>query len=141
MREYCKTHGINFSRLDPKSRFMEVEKLCRQLMASIERVIPVLPISLVATVFVQHPEEKLSAFDVEGHVNRLIDEFTSRGAPVHVSNRSRVHNVVTALNMLKIRRLVIEKDGLFCTDPQMLDILNYYANSIIHWHEIPKVIE
>ncbi|UCH20759.1 MAG: 1-acyl-sn-glycerol-3-phosphate acyltransferase [Deltaproteobacteria bacterium] len=141
MREYCKTHGINFSRLNRKSRFIEVEKLCRQLMDSIEKVIPVLPISLVATVFVKHSEEKLTAFDVEGHVNRLIEGFESGGAPVYVSNRSRVQNVVTALNMLKIRGLVIEKDGLFCTDPQMLDVLNYYANSIIHWHEIPKVIE
>jgi hypothetical protein len=105
-------------------------------MASIEKVIPVLPISLVATVFVQHPEEGLSAFDVEGHVNSLIDEIEPLGASIYVSTRSRVQNIVTALNMLKIRRLVIEQDGLFRTDPQMLDVLHYYANSIDHWNAV-----
>jgi glycerol-3-phosphate O-acyltransferase len=133
MREYCRNHGIHTSQMDRKVRFREVEKICRQLMASIEKVIPVLPISLVATVFVQHPEEALSAFDVEGHVNRLIDEIEPLGAPIYVSTRSRVQNIVTALNMLKIRRLVIEQDGRFHADHEMLDVLNYYANSVGHW--------
>ena len=136
MREYCRDHEIHFNQMDRNFRFKEVEKICRQLMASIEKVIPVLPISLVATVFVHHPEEGLSAFDVEGHVNRLIDEIEPLGASIYVSTRSRVQNIVTALNMLKIRRLVIEQDGLFRTDPQMLDVLNYYANSIDHWKAV-----
>ncbi len=141
MREYCRRHGIIFSHLDRETRFKEVEKLCRKLMASIKKVIPVLPISLVATVFVQHPEDRLSASDVEGHVNRLIDKIEQHGAPTYMSTRSRVQNIITALNMLKIRRLVIEKDGLYRADPQMLDVLNYYTNSIIHWLEIPEVSE
>ena len=136
MRDYCRKQGIHFNQMDRDLRFREVEKICRQLMASIEKVIPVLPISLVATVFVQHPEEGLSAFDVEGHVNHLIDEIEHLGASIYVSTRSRVQNIVTALNMLKIRRLVIEQDGLFRPDPQMLDVLQYYANSIAHWKAV-----
>jgi glycerol-3-phosphate O-acyltransferase len=141
MREYCRNHGIDFNQMDPNLRFKEVEKICRQLMASIEKVIPVLPISLVATVFVQHPEEGLSAFDVEGYVNRLIDKIEPLGAPIYVSTRSRVQNIVTALNMLKIRRLVIEQNGLLRTDPQMLDVLHYYANSIVHWNTVENLAE
>jgi glycerol-3-phosphate O-acyltransferase len=133
MREYCRNHAVHFSQLDRDVRHKEVEKVCCQLMASIKKVIPVLPISLVATVFVQHPEETLSAFDVEDRVNRLIDAIEPLGAPIYVSTRSRVQNIVTALNMLRIRRLVIEQDGSFRADHQMLDVLRYYANSIVHW--------
>ena len=136
MRDYCRRHGVDFKQMDSNFRQREVEKLCNHLMASIEKVIPVLPISLVATVFVQRPEDALSAFDVEGHVNRLIDDIESRGAPIYVSTRSRVQNIVTALNMLKIRRLVIEQDGLYRADHQMLDVLQYYANSIGHWKPV-----
>jgi len=133
MQQYCRQHGVCFSHLDRKDRFREVEKLSRTLMESIENIIPVLPVPLVAAVFVQDPQTALSAFDVEAHVNHLIDEIQARDAPVFVSTRSRVQNIVSALNMLRIRRLVIESNGMYRADPQMLDVLAYYANSIGHW--------
>jgi glycerol-3-phosphate O-acyltransferase len=133
MRQYCREHGVCFSHLDRKDRFRQVENLSRTLMASIERIIPVLPVPLVAAVFVQHPRSALRTFDVEAHVNRLIDEIQVKGAPVFVSTRSRVQNIVSALNMLRIRRLVVESNGVYRADPQMLDVLSYYANSIDHW--------
>jgi hypothetical protein len=41
--------------------------------------------------------------------------------------------------MLKIRRLVVESDGIYQTAPGEDDMLTYYANSIAHW--MPSVIE
>lgn len=133
MRQYCRKSDVCFNRLDRRERFMEVEKLCKVLMHSIEQVIPVLPVPLVATVFLQHPESQLSAFDVEAHVNQLIDDIQSKGAPVFISSRSRVQLIVTALNMLKIRRLIVESDGTYKADPKMIDVLSYYSNSFSHW--------
>jgi glycerol-3-phosphate O-acyltransferase len=141
MREYCRRYDIKFNQLDRKARFQEVEKLCRFLMSSIENVIPILPVSLVASIFVQYPVDEMSAFEVEARVNRLIEEIESRGAPIYVTTRSRGQTIVTALNMLKIRRLVTENNGLYRTDPLMLDVLNYYANSIAHWFNHPEIAE
>ena len=67
------------------------------------------------------------------YVNQLIDELEARGATVYVSRRSRAQNILTALNTLKLRRMVIESDRLFKTDPESHDLLSYYANSIAHW--------
>jgi glycerol-3-phosphate O-acyltransferase len=139
MREYCRQNGVNFNRLDRKSRFQEVEKLCRLLMSSIEKVIPILPVSLVASVFVEYPDDELSAFDVEARVNRLIEKIEPHGAPIYVTTRSRGQTILTALNMLKIRRLVTENNGRYQTDPRMLDVLTYYANSIAHWFDVTEV--
>jgi len=133
MRQYCRQHGVCFNHLDRKDRFRQVENLSRTLMESIESIIPVLPVPLVAAVFVQQPQAALSTFDVEAHVNRLIDEIQAKGAPVFVSTRSRVQNIVSALNMLRIRRLVVESNGIYRADPQMLEVLSHYANSIDHW--------
>jgi len=133
VREYCRLNNIDFSKMERRDRFSEVEKISRQLMVSIQNVIPVLPVPLVATVFVKFPDVLLSAFDVEAHANRIIDEMQAKNAPVFISTTSRVQTIVTALNMLRIRRLVIETDGLYKADHEMLDILSYYANSIDHY--------
>ena len=132
-REYCRLNDIHFSKMKRKDRFGEVGKISGHIMASIQNVIPVLPVPLVAAVFVKFPDDLLSAFDVEAHANRIIDEMQVKNAPVFLSTTSRVQTIVTALNMLRIRRLVIERDGLYKADPEMLNILSYYANSIDHY--------
>jgi len=131
--EYCRLNGIDFSKMERKGRFLEVEKFSGHLMASVQNVIPVLPVPLVAAVFVQFPDDLLSAFEVEAQANRIIEEIRAKNAPVFLSTTSRVQTIVTALNMLRIRRLVIETNGLYRADPNMLNILSYYANSIDHY--------
>ncbi len=132
-REYCRLNDIDFSKMKRKERFGEVGKISEHIMASVQNVIPVLPVPLVAAVFVKFPDDLLSAFDVEAHANRIIDEMRVKNAPVFLSTTSRVQTIVTALNMLRIRRLVIETDGLYKAEPEMLNILSYYANSIDHY--------
>ncbi len=134
LHDYCNEEGIDFSRMDRRERFKAVETLSNHLMAAIAAVIPVLPIPLVAAVFQAKPQSSLTAFEVEERVNRLITDIQARGAPVFISTRSRVQNIVTALNMLKMRRLIVESNGLYTADPEMRNILDYYANSIAHWH-------
>jgi len=108
-------------------------------MNSIEQAIPILPVPLVAMVMMESVEQPLSAFDVEAHVHGLIDELEARGATVYVSRRSRAQNILTALNTLRLRRIVIESDGLYSADPQHIDVLSYYANAIVHWRQTPNL--
>ena len=102
-------------------------------MSDIKRVIPVLPISLVATVMRETGDQGLSAFEVEAYVNQLIEKLHHDGVPVYVTTRSRVQTILDALSMLKLRHLVIESDGIYKVVPEQYDVLSYYANSIIHW--------
>jgi len=140
MREFCEQHAVNFSELGRDDRFPEVEKLCKGLMASIQSMIPVLPVSLVATVFLEVAEDGLTDFDVKAHVHRLIEELQTRGAHVYAPKRGREQTVTTALNMLKLRRMVIESDGLFRADPGSIAILSYYASAIGHWRQPTAMI-
>jgi glycerol-3-phosphate O-acyltransferase len=139
MREYCRNGEIDFSRMARDDRFSEIEKLAGRLMADIEKIVPVLPISLVATVIKEHSSQGLSAFDVENRVNQLIEQLQANGAPVYVTTRSRVETILNALEMMRIRRLVVESDGVYRAAPGEDDILTYYANSIAHW--MPPMIE
>jgi glycerol-3-phosphate O-acyltransferase len=133
MRNYAHQQGLDFARMNREHRFNEIQKFADQLMADIEHVIPLLPIALVATVINASKEDGLSAFDVETRVNELIEGLIARDAPVYISSRNRVETVLNALNMLKLRKLVVETDGIYRATPGEDQILNYYANSIAHW--------
>jgi hypothetical protein len=56
-----------------------------------------------------------------------------QGAPLYFTTGSRVETIINALNMLTLRRLVIETDGLYKPVVEEYDVLTYYANSIVHW--------
>ena len=133
MRAYCEQAQINFSRMERDPRFIEIEKLADQLISNIKQVVPVLPIPLVALIMKEFGDHGLSAYQVEAHVSRLIEKLEANGAPVYVTARSRVQTILEALNMLKIRRLVFEFDGVYKVAPEEFDVLSYYANSILHW--------
>ena len=109
------------------------KNLAGRLMTGIRQIVPVLPISLVATVIIEDGRRGLSAFEVEARVNRLIEQLQAGGAPVYVTTKNRVETILNALEMLKIRRLVVESDGIYQAAPGEDDILTYYANSIAHW--------
>jgi glycerol-3-phosphate O-acyltransferase len=132
-QEFSRVHAVDLGKIDREARFSLVQELCNQLMVSIRDIVPVLPISLVASVLLECREPWLSEFDIKARVHGLIGDLQAQGAPVHIPTRGAELSVTTAFNMLRLRRMVIESDGLFSADPKSLDILSYYANAMEHW--------
>lgn len=133
MREYCRNRQIDFSRMERNLRFKEVAELADRVMAAIKKVVPILPISLVSTVIKDDDNQGLSAVEVEAQTSRLIEDLKLQGAPLYLTTESRVETILNALNMLTLRRLVMETDGLYKPVVEEHDVLAYYANSIGHW--------
>ena len=133
MREYSNARNLNFSKMSRDARFQQIGSLADDLMAAIKKVVPILPVALVAFIMKTYCDRGLSAFEVEDRVNDLIEELQAKGAPVYVSTRSRVQTILNALNMLNLRRLVVESDGIYRAAAAEIDVLTYYANSIAHW--------
>jgi glycerol-3-phosphate O-acyltransferase len=137
VRQYCKENSVDFKKLERSARFSEVESLAGRLMKAIKQVIPALPVSLVATVMLQPGQNGMRAFEVQTQVNRLIADLKEDGAHVYVSPRQPVESILNALNMLVLRRLVEESQGIYRAVPTELDVLSYYANAIAHWRHGP----
>jgi glycerol-3-phosphate O-acyltransferase len=133
VRQYCQDKNLDFSKLERSARFIEVENLADRLMDAIKHVLPALPVSLVATVMLQSDQKGLRAFEVEAQVNRLIADLQEDGGHVYVSPLKRVESILNALNMLVVRRLVRESQGIYSVIPEEVDVLSYYANAIAHW--------
>jgi glycerol-3-phosphate O-acyltransferase len=132
MREYCRARGADFQKLAGEERKQAVARLGRDLMEAVGRVVPVVPVALMATIFLHHPERALSELDLKAEVGRLLERLGASAAHVYVPRRDLDYALTVGLRMLRLRRLVDERDGLFITRKEELALLRYYANSIAH---------
>jgi glycerol-3-phosphate O-acyltransferase len=129
---YEKTHGIDFRALSKEERFSKVEQLGTDLMAAIAAVIPVVPVPLVATVFVREPDRARTELELKAEVLAEMEGLSRRGAHVYVPRKDQDYAITVGLRMLTLRHLVDERDGLFTARKEELPLLTYYANSVAH---------
>jgi glycerol-3-phosphate O-acyltransferase len=132
MRSYTDEHGVDFRAFDDAARHAAVAAVGRSLMAKIGAVVPVLPVPLVASVFLRRPERALSELELKAEVQELMRRIESSGGHVYIPRTDREYALTVGLRMLILRRLVHERDGLFVAAPGELTLLRYYANSIAH---------
>jgi len=134
IKTYCKSRAVDFKKLDRSRRFPEVEKLCRQIMGTVADVIPILPISLVSTVFLENHDMEMDILEVEKRSFQLIDRLKDKGAPIFESPRStRVHAIADAIDLMLLRGMITTNSDGFKTSPEEMELLSYYANAIKHW--------
>ena len=132
MREHAREAGVDFRTLDDAARHDAVARVGTRLMTQIGRVVPVLPVPLVASVMLREPQRALSELELKVAVNGLIEQVEARGAHVYVPRADRDYALTVGLRMLTLRHLVLEAGGLYRINPGELAVLNYYANSIAH---------
>lgn len=118
--------------LGREERFALVGQLAARLMEEIARVVPVLPVPLVASVFARDPLRAFTELELKAEVVRLVGELEAAGALVHVPRRDRDYAISVGLRMLRLRRVVEQADGLLRARPGELPLLRYYAASIAH---------
>ncbi len=135
LKEWAAKEGVDFPTLPRDRRFERVAEFGAMLMKALGGVIPVLPVSLVATVFVEDPGRSFSELEIKGRVYELADDLESRGAHVYVPRRDQDYAITVGLRTLTLRRLIDETDGLFRARASELPLLSYYANSIRHFLE------
>lgn len=136
IRAYCREKNVDFAALDRPERFKEIAALSGRLMAGIARVVPVLPVALVATVFTERMEDEMDILEIEQRADRLIHDLQKRGAPVFETPRStRARIIAEAMDILAMRRLVILAGDKFKAVPEEAPLLRYYANAIGHWRQ------
>ncbi|HEY1287783.1 MAG TPA: 1-acyl-sn-glycerol-3-phosphate acyltransferase [Burkholderiales bacterium] len=124
MRRY----EVDFPSLSPEERRTAVARLGRTLMDAVGRVVPVVPVALIAQVFLARGS--LTALDLKAETGRLLQRL--EGAHVYVPRRDLDYALTVGLRMLTLRRMVEEREGLYSVREEELPLLRYYANSIAH---------
>ena len=132
MRAYCASHAIDFRRLAGEPRLQAMADLGRHLMGAVGRIVPVVPVALMANIFVGEPRRAFSALELKADAERLLEQLERAGAHVYLPRRDFDYALSVGLRMLTLRRLVEETHGLFRARESELPLLRYYANSIAH---------
>ena len=132
MRAYTRTHDWNPRRDSKAERIPKVFELAEHLTAEIGKLIPVLPVSLLAAVMLREPEAWLSEEDLKLRSRALKDNLAKGGAIIYVPREDRDYFVTVGLRMLTLRRLVDEQNGRYRVNPSETRLLRYYANAIAH---------
>jgi hypothetical protein len=101
-------------------------------MLAVGRTIPVAPVSLVASVFVENPDKTFSKQEIKACVQSLISEIEEHGVRVYIPRSDHDYMIEVGLRMLTLRHLVIEESNLFRAAPGETKVLHYYANAIAH---------
>ncbi|MSQ50944.1 MAG: glycerol-3-phosphate acyltransferase [Betaproteobacteria bacterium] len=132
LREYARQRGLHFPSLDEQARRAEVGAVAARLMREIGDVIPVLPVSLVASILVENPARVFSELELKAAVHERMREFAARGARLYIPREDQDYAFGVGLRMLTLRHIVIEESGLYRPAPQSGEVLAYYANAIAH---------
>jgi glycerol-3-phosphate O-acyltransferase len=127
-----RSRGVDFHALGPEERRAAVAALGKELMDAVGRVVPVVPVPLIATVFVAQPARALSELELKSEVAGLLARLEASGAHVYIPRRDLDYALAVGLRMLRLRHLVDERDGLFRARAEEIPLLAYYANSISH---------
>lgn len=132
LRGYLGERGVDLRALPAEARFAEIERLGNRLMHEVGRVVPALPVSLVATAVLAGGERGLSSLEVKGAVFDLMETLKGEGAHVHIPRQDQEYAVEVGLRMLLMRHLVRLEDGVYRANAKEEALLRFYANAIAH---------
>ena len=132
VRAYCAERGIDLRTLSKEDRVRKVAALGNHLMQAVGRLIPVLPVPLVARVLLAADGQTLSELEIKSRVSAEVERLRARGAQVYVPRSDWDYAVGAGLRMLTLRHLVDATDGLYLARPQEAALLACYARSIEH---------
>jgi glycerol-3-phosphate O-acyltransferase len=124
--------GGDLRGLDKDQRFEVVGRLAHDVMAEIARLVPVLPVSLIATVMLE-ADKPIDELELQVRASNLMAHFEERGAKIYLPRGEREYAFHVGLRMLTLRHLIDESaEGLFTAAAADRPVLAYYANAIAH---------
>ncbi len=135
-RDWLAAHGGpdggDLRGLDKDRRFEVIGRLAADVMGEVARLVPVLPVSLMATVLLE-ADGPLDELELKVRASELMAHFEGRGAKLYLPRGDRDYAFHVGLRMLALRRLIEESgEGLFTAVATERPLLAYYANAIAH---------
>lgn len=145
LKEYLIKYDWQPKNLNRADRFARVQELADDLIEEIANVIPVLPVSLVATIFLQNPETDFSLEELQNEVEDLGEKLVQDEAHVYIPRNDPEYGIEVGLRMLVLRGMVLElgeeyghTEKTYRLNESEHAVVEYYANSIRYLVEISQ---
>jgi glycerol-3-phosphate O-acyltransferase len=119
-----------FAAAHPATGDALAKPLALEIMGRIRKVVPVLPVPLVAAILLDR--DGLTRAEVTRQFRTLVEDMEAAGAHIHMPRDNLDYAVEVGLRLLLLRKLIVEADGAFTVNPPDRPVLGFYANSIAH---------
>lgn len=131
-RQWCRNHGLDFRKLEARSRFQKTRRFTDHLMHCIGLAMPALPVPIVCRILLIEPQTTWTRQALQEQYAETVRLLESRHAEPHVVRRNPVYGIEMALRMLLVRRLVEECDEGYRIISGEERVIAFYANSLEH---------
>ena len=135
VRSWLADRGEEVERLDDDARKSIVAPIAETIIGHISHLIPVLPVSLVATVILETEGDPLDRGAIEQGVSRLLEQLRQLGAPLTVDEADSATCCQRGLDVLLSRDVLYQKQSQLHRNPDNTGLLEYYARTISHYFE------
>jgi len=132
LKNHLAAQEVDIRLVSQERRTEEIDLLGERLIKAVGRVVPALPVSLVAHALLAADGQALSAFELKGRVHDLVEILEAAGAYIHIPRADQDYALDVGLRMLTLRNLVVVDDGHYSIHPDEEVLLRYYANAIAH---------
>jgi glycerol-3-phosphate O-acyltransferase len=125
LKSFLETHGHRKHEAMTKA-------LGKELMDRVGSVIPILPASLVARVFLTNQKKALSKEEIIAKCNTSLKRLLLKGAYMHIPQKNFEYAAEVGLRMLVLRKAIIFEHDKYRLKPAETQLITYYANAIAH---------
>jgi glycerol-3-phosphate O-acyltransferase len=131
LNTWQRERGVVISEQDNTERRQSITALGSDLAGRIEKLLPVLPTYLLASVLGSSDDLPISELKLKFRTTRLIDDLLAAGVPVFLPNNDGDYALSQGIYVL-LRRKIIEPtgDGQFRLVENKRKLLEYYCNTI-----------
>lgn len=133
LRGYMLSSNFDYRHLVSNQLTVPVEQLAVELMRAVGAEVPVLPLALVASIFVREPDRTHTFGTMMAGLHRLSDQLVASGAHIFLPLGDLDADLHRGLELLVERGLLRQRDGVYHAIAGKLDLLSYYARSIEHF--------
>jgi len=135
-RAYCEQNRMEFIHLEQEPRFEQVAKLANKLMTEIKDAIPITPVALMSEVVLANKDTWKSELELKAQALKRMAVLKELGAPIRISSNTTESVLGGALVIIEGRGWLDMQDNLYKAREDSIVMLEYYANSIAHWHDV-----
>lgn len=132
-RAWLDDHGQAIDTLDDDTRKAIVAPMAETIIDQISDMIPILPVSLVATVIRDAKTETPSRKQVREGVTRLVEHLRQRGAPLSFDEAEEDTCHLNGLEVLVSREVLHKQGKHYRRNPDKQPLLDYFARTIDHY--------
>jgi len=133
MQDWLHQRDQTLADLDDVARKALVAPVASAIMDTIRALLPVLAVSVVATVFSEQENTAFNELELKIRALQIIERFRRCGAELAIRSGEEEQAIRHGLDILLKRQVLLYEDQVYRVNPKQQRLLDYYYRSTAHF--------